>query len=355
MMRISLNYARVLVVDDFSANLELIAAMMKPYNMVIDCVKSGQLAIDAIRCEEVKYNAVFMDHMMPKMDGVEAVRIIREEIGTEYAKNIPIIALTANTKDVNEEFYLSKGFQAFVPKPLDKTRLETILREWVRDEELEKKLGIFQDNLDQPQSIILNCVKHYDKIFDKEIAGLDYEKGLDRFGGDKDSYIGILRSFTYNTRSLLDSLKNITEENLADYAINVHAIKGSCLGIGAVHLGDTAEALEDAAKAGALTYVKNNNPAFIDETERLIKDLEEILPHHACKIHKQKKNKPNRKWLLKLLTACDIFDIVHAEAAVAEIEKYEYKTEVDLVLWLRENINQMNFMEISEKLSPMLR
>jgi CheY-like chemotaxis protein len=82
--------------------------MMKPYGMKIDCVTSGQEAIDAIRAEKVKYNAIFMDHMMPGMDGIEATRIIREEIGTEYAKTVPVIALTANAIVGNEEMFLNK-------------------------------------------------------------------------------------------------------------------------------------------------------------------------------------------------------------------------------------------------------
>ncbi|MDR2727030.1 MAG: response regulator, partial [Deltaproteobacteria bacterium] len=91
--RIRLPYARVLVVDDVPTNLDVAKGMLKPYGMQVDCVTSGQQAVDAVRAATIRYNAVFMDHMMPEMDGVEATRIIREEIGTEYARDIPIIAL----------------------------------------------------------------------------------------------------------------------------------------------------------------------------------------------------------------------------------------------------------------------
>ncbi|MCL2127199.1 MAG: ATP-binding protein, partial [Treponema sp.] len=131
--RLNLSYAKVLVVDDVAANLEVAKGMMKPYGMEIDCVTNGQAAVDAIRDEKVKYNAVFMDHMMPGMDGIEAARIIREEIGTEYAKKIPLIALTANAIVGNEQMFLEKGFQAFLSKPIDMGRLDTIIWQWVRD------------------------------------------------------------------------------------------------------------------------------------------------------------------------------------------------------------------------------
>ncbi|MDR2543062.1 MAG: response regulator [Treponema sp.] len=136
--RINLSYAHVLVVDDVMTNLDVAKGMMKPYGMQIDCVTSGQQAVNAVRNEKVRYNAIFMDHMMPEMDGIEATRIIREEIGTEYAKNIPIIAFTANAIIGTKEMFLSKGFQDFLSKPVDFTSLDTVVKRWVRDEEMEK-------------------------------------------------------------------------------------------------------------------------------------------------------------------------------------------------------------------------
>ncbi|MDR1744123.1 MAG: response regulator, partial [Planctomycetota bacterium] len=101
-----LSYARVLVVDDIATNLDVARGMLKPYGLKIDCATSGRRAIEAIRAEKPRYDAIFMDHMMPEMDGIEATRIIREEIGTEYARNIPIVALTANAIVGNEEMFL---------------------------------------------------------------------------------------------------------------------------------------------------------------------------------------------------------------------------------------------------------
>ncbi|GBF23003.1 sensor histidine kinase [Candidatus Gastranaerophilus sp. (ex Termes propinquus)] len=139
LLRIKLPYARVLVVDDMPGNLKLAKMLMRPYGMQIDCVTSAQQAIDAIRDEHVKYNAIFMDYMMPRINGVEALRIIREEIGTQYAKTIPIIAFTASAVAGSREMFLNKGFQAFLPKPVDTIRLDTIIRKWVRDEKQERQ------------------------------------------------------------------------------------------------------------------------------------------------------------------------------------------------------------------------
>jgi len=124
----------VLIVDDVLTNLEITKRMLLPYSIRVDCANSGQEAIDAVREEKVIYNAIFMDHMMPDIDGLEATRIIREEIGTEYAKTVPIIAFTANTLPGIKEFFLNNGFQGFISKPIDTARLDALLRKWVFNE-----------------------------------------------------------------------------------------------------------------------------------------------------------------------------------------------------------------------------
>ena len=136
--RTKMPYARVLIVDDNITNLDVAKGLMKPYGMQIDCVTGGRQAIDAIVAEEGRYSAIFMDHMMPEMDGIEATKRIRE-IGTNYTKNIPIIALTANAVAGNEVKFLQNGFQDFLSKPIDLSRLDETLRRWVRDKSVDKQ------------------------------------------------------------------------------------------------------------------------------------------------------------------------------------------------------------------------
>ncbi|MDR1080767.1 MAG: response regulator, partial [Deltaproteobacteria bacterium] len=132
-----LPYARVLIVDDVQTNLDVARGMLKPYGMKIDCVTSGAQSVSLIRKAAIRYDAIFMDHMMPEMDGIEAVRIIREEIGTDYAREIPVIALTANAIIGNEEMFLANGFQAYLAKPIDMEAVDRVLQRWVRDKDRE--------------------------------------------------------------------------------------------------------------------------------------------------------------------------------------------------------------------------
>ena len=358
--RIKLSYARILLVDDVTINLDVAKGMMKLYDMQIDCVTSGQAAIDAIRAEEVKYDAIFMDHMMPAMDGIEAVKIIRNEIGSEYAKTVPIIALTANAIIGNEEMFLRNGFQAFLSKPIDIARLDSILREWVRDKEFEQNSGFQQITDDMETLHDSHNGQEQRSYFDRRsgqdrripadgIAGLDMEKGLERFNEDVESYMQVLRSYATNARPLLKSMVGVNESNLSDYAITVHGIKGASWGICAKALGDKAEALEKAAKAGDIGFIQNSNAAFIEAVEKLAAAIEDML-NKAPEGTKPKKDRPDRETLSKLLAACEAYDMDGVDAAMAEIESCEYESGDELVVWLRKKIEEMDFEQIKKRL-----
>jgi CheY-like chemotaxis protein len=130
LVRPDLSYARVLVVDDMQTNLDVARSMLRKYKISVDCVTSGKDAVSSIEAEEHVYNVIFMDHMMPEMDGMETAERIRA-IGTEYARTIPIIALTANAAVGNEQMFLENGFQAFLPKPVNIRDLDTVIRKWL--------------------------------------------------------------------------------------------------------------------------------------------------------------------------------------------------------------------------------
>ena len=270
MSRIKLPYARVLVVDDVQTNLDVARGMLKPYGMQVDCVMNGQQAIDAIKNEQVRYNAIFMDHMMPEMDGIEATQRIRG-IGTPYAQMIPIIALTANAIVGVEEMFLKRGFQAFLSKPIDIIRLDAEIRRWVRDRTQEStpilETTLPQEDTDGAKADTSSWV----------IEGMDKEKALKRFGNCEESLYIVLRSFADNTPGLLEKIRTCSTDTLKGYALLVHGIKGTCYGIEAHSLGKQAEELEHAANRNDFPYVAEHNDAFIKNVENLITQIKEVL------------------------------------------------------------------------------
>ncbi|MDR1508395.1 MAG: response regulator [Synergistaceae bacterium] len=156
-VHVQLPHIRVLVVDDIQANLDIMKELLELYGMKVDCLTSGWQAIQRISEETVFYDAVFMDHMMPEMDGVETVRVIRENIGSEYAQSIPIIALTANVTTENGKKYLEKGFQAFLSKPVDVFQLDAAVIHWLRSKEIKKEY--FESHkLEEPLDAVLSLI-----------------------------------------------------------------------------------------------------------------------------------------------------------------------------------------------------
>jgi len=131
LVRPNLSHIRVLVVDDMQTNLDVAAGLLGRYKMQVDCVLNGNDAVKKITEENPKYDAVFMDHMMPGMDGIETTREIRT-LQSDYAKNVPIIALTANAVQGTEDLFYSNGFQAFLSKPIDIMRLDSIIRTYIQ-------------------------------------------------------------------------------------------------------------------------------------------------------------------------------------------------------------------------------
>ncbi|MFP3089167.1 ATP-binding protein [Treponema sp. TIM-1] len=357
LIRFYMPYGRVLVVDDVTTNLDVARGLMLPYGLTIDCAGSGKEAIAKVRDEKMRYDAIFMDHMMPEMDGIEATRIIRNEINTEYAKNVPIIALTANAIVGNEEMFLSNGFNAFISKPIDIMRLDTILNQWVRDKQTEERLQqaeMMREEADAAE--ILEAEEEYTPVnFNGfTVEELDVEAGIARYE-EKKIYLNILKSYLLHTPDLLDKLQGLSREKLPEYAVTVHGIKGSSYGIVATEIGQWAEKLEHAAKAGDYDTVSGENGAFIERVEALLTKLRELL-QSALEQSPEKKEaaSPDSDLLKKLLDASKRFKPAIMEEVLSEIEQWKYESNGDLVMWLREQLDNLEYDAIRDRLEMLL-
>jgi len=358
--RISLPYARVLIVDDVLTNLDVAKGLMKPYHMKVDCVTSGLEAIEAMHDSRVRYNAIFMDHMMPGMDGIEATQRIRE-IETDYARNIPIIALTANAIVGNEEMFLENGFQAFISKPIEINHLDSVIREWVRDKEQEALFTLPDEYepfgaAEQSRSTEMNLPELLENV-----SGLNAERGLTRFGGDGEAYLDVLRSFVINTTPLLDTAEKVIEEALRDrnrlneYETIVHGIKGSSGSICAEDVSDIAKALELAAHSGDLDYAAANNAKLIIKAKELISGISDALDNIDKDTLRYAKEKPDTGLLTNLIKACEEYDMFTVDSIIEELESFKYESDGELIPWLRENAEKTNFEEIVERLKNKLQ
>jgi len=176
----------------------------------------------------------------------------------------------------------------------------------------------------------------------------------DRFNGDAESYYRVLRSYTSHTRSLLVALANVSAENLSDFAIVVHGIKGASRGICADMIGNAAEKLENAAQASNFDYVASHRQTFLGATQKLLDDLDAMFAKIDAVNKKPQKNKLDVATLAELLNACEHYDMDGVDSAMEKITGYEYTSDAELADWLQENVEKMNFAEIKNALTASL-
>ena len=262
-----LSNVNVLVVDDYIPNLDVAKWVLGKYKLNVDCVTNGQEAVDLITGGDPIYDAIFMDHMMPGMDGIEAARLIRT-IGSDYSANIPIIALTANAIAGNEQMFFDNGFQEFLSKPISRKKLDSVVRKWFLSKAISPQ---------NPLPTVTDTVSAQAVI---EIPGVDAVEGLDLFDNDEEMYIDFLQSFVEYVPDELDKLRQVSEEGLKDYAIDVHTVKGAAAGIGANDLALFAKRLELLAKAGDLAGVEAENESFLIQADTQVNDIREWLENN---------------------------------------------------------------------------
>ena len=335
-------YGSVLVVDDVEANIYVAMGLLQPYQLKIESVSSGKAAIAKVKNGHT-YDIIFMDHMMPDLDGMETTKRLRN-VG--YDK--PIVALTANAVVGQADIFLQNGFDAFISKPIDIRQLDAILNKLIRDKQPPEVIEAARQN----REIIVKEAPIFDP--DLVIEGLDIRKGIEKFDGNEKTYLKVLSKYTANTHALLPWLEQVNEENLHDYRINVHGIKGSSYDIYADTLGDISKVLEEAAKNGDLDFIKKNNPTFLEIAWKLVVELEAMIKQINEANPRPKKDRPELDVLMKLVEACKSYSMNGVDAAMAEIDTFEYTSDGGLVTWIREQVNLMEFEEIINKLEGII-
>jgi len=336
--------ARMLVVDDINTNLVVTAGLLAIYQSHVDTCTNGADAISMVQREH--YDVVFMDHMMPEMDGVEAVRRIRALEG-DYYRDIPIVALTANAIIGMKEMFLSNGFNDYLSKPIDISKLDDILAVWIPKEKQMQKTDSGEAKMDQ--SIFPN---------DISIEGINLQEGKNRY--QEKAYLDILRAYCMHTPALLEKMrdaknKNFCEEVMEEYVITVHGIKGSTYGICAEAMGKQAEALEHAARKRDRQFIDQNHEPCISAVEKMIGELKKILAAvEGQGGAKPLSPKPDADLLRNIAEACKHYKVNDMEEMLGKLEAYQYESGGDLVLWLREQVDNLEYDVIQERLTAEL-
>jgi CheY-like chemotaxis protein len=298
--------------------------------------------------------------MMPEMDGIEAVRIIRTEIDSEYARTVPIIALTANAIEGNREMFLDSGFNDFISKPIDIKQLDMVLNSWIRDRQNETTLQEAAKTARDPGEGSGEPIPYIEphRLLERRIEGLNLSAALDRYGGDGALFTPVLKSFITHCPSLFEEMPSLIEKDLPLYSVKVHGLKSSCTTIGAERAAGLALELEKASKAGNLDFVREHHGALetavlplIGEIKALFTEWEQSLPETA----KEKRTAPDPALLTRLVRACAEFNSTEVEKIVAELEKYRYEKGEEFIKRIRVQADDIEYGDMQQQVTDYLK
>lgn len=315
--------AHILVVDDNAINRKVFRNLLKQTKVQVDDLESGKECLDMVQTKH--YDLIFLDHMMPEMDGVQTLHAMKEL--TDYpCKNTPVIALTANAIQGAKEMYLSEGFDDFLSKPIQPEKLEKMIKEW-----LPKELLLAEESGEN--AVTKETVSEISPDAKTEnnglpvIEGVDWQSALSHLP-DMELLLSTIYDFYSTMNGEADFLRNCydnleSDDGMMDsYRIKVHAMKSSAALIGITGLSEKAKALEMAAKDGDKEFLFKNTEAFLTEWRGYKEKLS------VC-IQEEKKEALSDFSILdekleNLKEAMDFMDIDMADEIMKEIRSYEY-------------------------------
>lgn len=272
--------AKILVVDDNEMNLKVAKNLLKLNAIIPDVAFSGEEAIELIR--KKNYHVIFLDHMMPKMDGLETLAKIKQE--NLLTHNSKIIALTANAVSGAREFYLNAGFDDYLSKPIEIPSLEEKLKKYLPSKIISQNNDNENDNDEILEFLPENDNDNPDElsyelsIENLRLFGINIDDGLRYCGGDVNFYIDVLRDYVESYGEKSHNLnKFYNDKNWHDYQILAHSLKSSSKTIGANEIFELAKMLEEAASISDCDFILKNHETLLKLYHELTDKIHNIF------------------------------------------------------------------------------
>ncbi len=264
---------KVLVVDDNTMNLTVFQALLKRTKLQVVTAESGNQCLSYV--QKQKFHIIFMDHMMPKMDGIETLHEIKKLAASEDFpnKDTPVIALTANAVAGAKEMYLAQGFAEFLTKPINAELMEYTICKYLPAELIQTA-----KEADSDQETANGA---YETDSDLE-RGVSIRNGLKYSKGDMELYLELVRMFLKDQNKIELLRQYLSVHNMKDYAILVHALKGNARTLGADALADLAYEHEMHSKAGQEDYITAHWAQLEQAWETARETFESIYKKYAA-------------------------------------------------------------------------
>ncbi|MCH5206106.1 MAG: PocR ligand-binding domain-containing protein [Oscillospiraceae bacterium] len=311
--------ARVLIVDDNAVNLTVTTGLLEPLEMTTDTARSAAEAIDMIH--SAKYDLIFMDHMMPEVDGVEATHIIRQLVPSY--KDVPIIALTANAIGNAREMFIREGMNDFVAKPIDLKDIISKIRKWLPKEKLV--LVKREKTEDSSETVVVSGQRG--KFSSVDIKELNTLNALSLLGTEKLFWTVLKDYFEDIERKTNVILEHKAAERWRDYTIEVHSLKSTSRQIGADKIADTAAELEKAGHDGNIELINAKTAGMIEDCLELHEALKKYFEDSGEEEERFAEFEDILSMLEHMRDALDNFDTLQIDEVIEEMSKFKYSDE----------------------------
>ena len=305
--------ARVLVVDDNKMNLVVFKSLLKQTEVQIDTADSGDEGIELSKAHN--YDMIFLDHMMPGKDGIVTLKEMRKD-GSNPNVNTPVICLTANAISGAKEKYIEAGFNNYLTKPIDTTKLEQMMIEYIPSSKVISR--------EVEESEVAEAVRQIpEDLMKLAEAGINVETGLDN-SGDEKSYRSLLKIFyetIYEQYGQIDGYYEAKDYN--NYTIKVHGLKSTARIIGATDFGEEAQKLEDAGKQEDVAYISEHHKGFMEKYKSFAPYLKEIFDNSDADNDKPEADETLMSEMYPMLkSAAENMDCDQLEGLFAELDNY---------------------------------
>ncbi|MGN0425034.1 MAG: ATP-binding protein [Acetatifactor sp.] len=256
--------AKILLVDDVELNLKVLKGILKETEMQIDTATSGMECVGLMK--QNRYDLVFLDHMMPEMDGIETLKVLNSSANS-LNRNVPVIMLTANAILGAKEEYLKEGFTDYLSKPVQERKLmEMLLRYLPKGLITVGEEGSKPDGREELQSSGMSVSDQMKRL--QEVAEINLSTGLSYCMNEESFYLELLQEYIKPEKS--EKLRQFYDsQDWDNYRIIAHALKSTSLTVGAVHMSQTAKALEFAARDNDVEYIRLHHEAAMEEFQSL--------------------------------------------------------------------------------------
>ncbi|MBR3834590.1 MAG: response regulator [Lachnospiraceae bacterium] len=256
---------QVLLVDDEEVSRQVAIKTLSEFDMKIDVATSGVAAIDMIMNKQ--YNVIFMDLTMPIMNGVEAMKEIRELEGTEYMM-LPIIAMDTDAIEEHGQSLIEEGFTDSVVKPLEHRRVAAILKDCLPEDMIKEKSSETEQHIDNSR---------YRDGLVKLKNTIEIEYAIEKIGGNIDMYNKLVSSFYNHNTIIIDELYDKIDKDARGFKTRIHSLRTNSINIGALELAKKAATLEAAININNKEYVKDNLGDLMSELRETLENIYEYL------------------------------------------------------------------------------